>query len=68
MRPLLENVQRDLRVTLQAQKAEMGFNLAGLNVAGRRVAEISENEYVDNNMINERATTEGKKRAFINVA
>ncbi|KAF7508233.1 hypothetical protein GJ744_009530 [Endocarpon pusillum] len=68
MRPLLEDVRRNLRVILQAQKAEMGFNLAGLKMAGRRVAQIGENEYVDHDMINARVTTEVKKRAFVNVA
>lgn len=68
MRPLLEDVRRDLRVTLQAQRSEMGFNLAGLRVAGRRVGEVSENEYIDEDLLYKREATHGKKRAFINVA
>ena len=68
MRPLLEEVRRKLRVTLQIQKCEMGFNLAGLRIAGRRVEEIGENEYVDEDLLRTKETTQGKKRAFINVA
>lgn len=68
MRPLLEDVQRNLRIVLQAQKAEMGFNLAGLRVAGRRVGEIGEHEYVDEDLLNSKGATQGKKRAFINIA
>lgn len=67
MRPLLEKVRRDLRVTLQTQKGELGFNLAGLRIAGRRVGEIGENDYVDEDSLNVEVT-QGKKRAFINVA
>lgn len=67
MRPLLEDVRRNLRAVLQAQKGEMGFNLAGLGIAGRRVGEIGENEYVDDDLINAKEATQSKKRAFINV-
>ncbi len=68
VRPLLEDVRRHLRATLRAQKGEIGFNLAGLRVAGRRVEEIGEDEYVDEDLVNTRDTKSGKKRAFINVA
>jgi U3 small nucleolar RNA-associated protein 12 len=68
MKPLLEEVRRNLRAVLQAQKGEMGFNLAGLRIAGRRVAEIGENEYVDEEVFNTKEGPQGKKRAFVNVA
>jgi U3 small nucleolar RNA-associated protein 12 len=68
MRPFLEDVRQNLRVTLKVQKSEMGFNLAGLRVARRRVGEIGENEYVDEDLVNRKETTNGKKRAFVNVA
>jgi U3 small nucleolar RNA-associated protein 12 len=67
MRPLLEDVGRKLRATLQDQKGEMGFNLAGLRVAGRRVGEIGENEYVDEHLASE-SEKQSKKRGFINIA
>lgn len=68
MRPLLVDVRQNLRITLKVQKEEMGFNLAGLRVAGRRVEGLGENEYVDEDIFDEVATTHGKKRAFVNVA
>jgi U3 small nucleolar RNA-associated protein 12 len=68
MRPLLEEVRRNLRAVLKAQKGEMGFNLAGLRIAGRRVAEIGENEYVYEETLNMKESAQGKKRAFVNVA
>jgi U3 small nucleolar RNA-associated protein 12 len=68
MRPLLEDVRKNLRVTLQAQKGEIGFNLAGLRVAGRRIEKIGEDEYVDDDLVNGKETSRGKKRAFVNVA
>ena len=68
IRPFLEDVRQNLRVTLQAQRGEMGYNLAGLRVAGRRVGEIGEKEYVDEDLLNANETTLVRKRAFINVA
>jgi U3 small nucleolar RNA-associated protein 12 len=68
MRPLLEEVRRNLRAVLKAQKREMGFNLAGLRVSGRRVAEVGENEYVDEETLITKESTHGKKRAFVTVA
>jgi len=68
MRPLLEEVRRNLRAVLKVQKLEMGFNLAGLRIAGRRVAGVSENEYVDEETLHTKESAQGKKRAFITVA
>jgi U3 small nucleolar RNA-associated protein 12 len=68
MRPLLEEVRRNLQITLQLQKGETGFNLAGLRVAGRRVGEVGENEYVDEEILDGKEVMHGKKRAFINIA
>lgn len=68
VRPLLEDVRRNLRAILQEQKSEMGFNLAGLRVTWRRVAEAGENDFVDPELEKEKERTQGKKRAFVNVA
>ncbi|KAL9106440.1 MAG: hypothetical protein Q9227_008528 [Pyrenula ochraceoflavens] len=71
MRPLLEEVRDRLRGTLQAQKREVGFNLAGLKILGRKAEETGDKDYVDLDAWereNDRDATRGKKRAFVNVA
>jgi U3 small nucleolar RNA-associated protein 12 len=68
VRPLLEDVRRNLRLALHAQKGEIGINLAGLRVAGRCVQEIGENEYVDVDPVSEKERAQNNKRTFVNVA
>lgn len=70
MRPMLEDVRNKLRQTLTFQKHELGFNLAGLRVLGRRVNELGESEYVDEAKWDEAEASKGrgKKRTFVNVA
>ncbi|KAJ9500683.1 beta transducin [Exophiala xenobiotica] len=70
LRVALEEVRDRLRQTLQKQKHDLGFNLAGLRVLGRRVRELGETDYVDestwqDNQVN---MTRGTKRGFITVA
>jgi U3 small nucleolar RNA-associated protein 12 len=77
----LEDVREKLRRTLTRQRAEMGFNLAGLRVLGRRVADAAgESEFVDEEdeawakRVEQRqgngvvGVGRGKKREFVNVA
>ncbi|KAJ9610028.1 beta transducin [Cladophialophora chaetospira] len=72
MKGVLEDVRGKLRTTLMRQKGEMGFNLAGLRVLGRRVREVSgESEFVDEEswMKDESAKgKKGRKREFVNIA
>jgi U3 small nucleolar RNA-associated protein 12 len=71
----LEVVKAELRRQLKREKEELGFNLAGLRVLGRRVGdEVGEKRFVDS------AESEvdgvdgtgkgngGRKRAFVNIA
>ena len=66
----LEGVRVELRGTLRRMKDELGFNLAGLRVLGRRVGEANEVEggFVDGESVEEENVGKGKKRAFVNVA
>jgi U3 small nucleolar RNA-associated protein 12 len=71
----LETVQAELRRRLKREKEELGFNLAGLRVLGRRVAsEIGEKGLVDSavgevdGVDGASRGTGGKKRAFLNIA
>ncbi|RMD39422.1 hypothetical protein DV735_g5707, partial [Chaetothyriales sp. CBS 134920] len=76
MRNELEELRQNLRKTLEHRRRELGFNLAGLRVLGRRVEEMGmEREFVDDNLLDldEGAATSRKrgrpkKRAFVNVA
>ncbi|OAP60348.1 hypothetical protein AYL99_05350 [Fonsecaea erecta] len=74
MKGMLEEVRAQLRWTLMRQKGELGFNLAGLRVLGRRVREVAgESEYVDEATWQEAdgaaaGMTRGKKREFVNIA
>lgn len=72
MKSVLEDVRGKLRTTLMRQKGEMGFNLAGLRVLGRRVRDVSgESEFVDEEtwLKGERAQgKKGRKREFVNIA
>ena len=69
MKGVLEEVRGKLRTTLMRQKGEMGFNLAGLRVLGRRVREVSgESEFVDEETWKEESGKKGRKREFVNIA
>lgn len=74
LRVALEDVKVELRRTLKRQKDELGFNLAGLRVLGRRVSEAGESGFVDGEVdgvgegVVEKAGPKGKKRAFVNIA
>ncbi|EXJ66894.1 uncharacterized protein A1O5_10089 [Cladophialophora psammophila CBS 110553] len=74
MKGMLEEVRSKLRSTLMRQKGELGFNLAGLRVLGRRVREVAgETEYVDEETWQEGdaaapGMARGKKREFVNIA
>jgi U3 small nucleolar RNA-associated protein 12 len=71
LKGMLEEVREKLRATLTRQKGELGFNLAGLRVLGRRVKEVGFSDYVDEDLWerNEQAAaSRGKKRGFVNIA
>ncbi|KIV90442.1 hypothetical protein PV10_07749 [Exophiala mesophila] len=70
MKLMLEGVRDQLRRTVQKQKHDLGFNLAGLRILGRRLGELDQSEYVDEaKWIQEESTSSrGKKRGFVNVA
>lgn len=71
MRSMLEQVRDNLRHTLQKQQHDLGFNLAGLRVLGRRVRELGESDYVDESTWQDSAESNvnrGKKREFVNIA
>lgn len=70
MRELLDGVREDLRRALQGQKDEMGFNLAALRFVGRRIGEISQGDYIDEQRWDEEEERgKGtKKRGFIDIA
>ena len=71
MRPLLENIRTNLRRTLTEMKKEYGYNLAGLRIIGRKVADLEgEKEYIDLDAMSagNSSATKGKKRGFVSVA
>ncbi|KAL6249059.1 beta transducin [Rhinocladiella similis] len=70
LRVTLEEIRDRLRATLQKQKHDLGFNLAGLRVMGRRVRELGESDYVDEStwLDTQVTATRGTKRGFITVA
>lgn len=71
MRVMLEELRHQLRQTLQRQKHDLGFNLAGLRVLGRRVRELGESDYVDESTwqdLQQANMARGVKRGFVNVA
>jgi U3 small nucleolar RNA-associated protein 12 len=77
LRKVLEDVRVELRRRLKREKEELGFNLAGVRVLGRRVAdEVGEREFVDWRADGGGLAAVGglaamatgtKKRAFVNV-
>ncbi|KAK4940154.1 beta transducin [Elasticomyces elasticus] len=66
----LEEVRNRLRHTLQKHKHDLGFNLAGLRVLGRRARELGESDYVDEATWQDSAVNmaRGTKRGFVTVA
>ena len=71
LRPMLDGIREQLRGALQAQKDEMGFNLAALQFVGRRMEEMSTKQYVDEKLWEEEMVVIGKgkkKRGFVDVA
>lgn len=72
MRPMLDDIRQHLRMALQRQKDEMGFNLAALRFVGDKVRENGTKEYVDEavwELEEEETIGKGrKKRGFVDVA
>ena len=70
MRTTLDEIREQLRSALQAQKDEMGFNIAALKFVGRRIEEMGGTEYVDEKVWDEEdiAGKGRKKRGFVDVA
>lgn len=71
MKVMLEEVRDKLRTTIQGQKHDLGFNLAGLRVLRRRVHDLGESDYVDQETWDDNRQSgvpRGKKRGFLNVA
>lgn len=71
MRPKMEQVRDNLRETLRKQKQELGFNLAGLRILGRKVEGLGDKEYyVDDKVLDayDEHRSKGQKRAFANIA
>ena len=69
MRATLDEIREQLRTALQAQKDEIGFNLAALRFVGRRIGEVGRTEYVDEKAWEEEEEI-GKgrnKRAFVDI-
>lgn len=66
MRVDLEKLRAKLRAGLERSRREMGFNLAGLRVIGRRMADDALG-FVDGEE-DEVPEVKGKKRSFVNVA
>jgi U3 small nucleolar RNA-associated protein 12 len=71
----LEVVKAELRRQLKREKEELGFNLAGLRVLGRRVGdEVGEKRFVDSaegevdGVDGTGKGNGGRKRAFVNIA
>ncbi len=70
IRTTLDEIREQLRAALQAQKNEMGFNLAALRFVGRRIGDMGRTTYVDEEVWDdEEEVAKGrKKRGFMNVA
>ena len=76
MRNELEILREKLRGTLDARRQEVGFNLAGLRVLGRKIGEMEDDRgWIDDVDVNGDILDEGKeskkngvKRTFVNVA
>lgn len=70
MRVLLDGVRGELRATLQDQKDEMGFNLAALQYVGRKIGELGQGDYVDEEAWKEddELGKGSKKRGFVDLA
>ena len=68
MRTTLDEVRAQMRQALQAQKDDIGFNLAALRFVGRRISEMGSIEYVDEKDWGEEELSKGrKKRVFVDI-
>ena len=72
MRPMLDDIRQQLRMALQRQKDEMGFNLAALRFVENKVRANGMKHYVDEAVWeqeeDETARKGRKKRGFVHVA
>jgi U3 small nucleolar RNA-associated protein 12 len=78
MRGELEDLRNKLRRLLEARRKEVGFNLAGLRMLGRRMEEVEgekgwvdeiEDEALSGTVeVKGKGKTKGVKRSFVNVA
>ena len=70
MRMTLDDIRERLRDALQAQKDEIGFNLAALRYVGREINDVRSKQYVDEKIWDEEDVVgKGrKKRGFIDMA
>ena len=68
-RALLDGIRAELRLSLEKQKDELGFNLAALRFVGRQIGENGKSEFVDGDLLEEEDVAKGKKkRGFIDIA
>jgi U3 small nucleolar RNA-associated protein 12 len=73
MRNELEDLRQKLRGTLNGRRKEVGFNLAGLRILGRKLGEIEDDRgWIDDVDVkgaeSEEQRKKGAKRTFVNVA
>jgi U3 small nucleolar RNA-associated protein 12 len=69
MRPMLDGIRESLRRVLAKQKNEMGFNFAALKFMDVQLRDRESKDYVDETLLLEqKRTTKGKKRVFVNVS
>ena len=70
MRPMLDGIRSTLRLALQQQKDEMGFNMAALRFVEGQARDKSTRNYVDEEVWEERGKADmgRKKRVFVEVA
>ena len=68
MRLMLDGIRGNLRKSLQAQKDQMGFNLAALRVVSTQVKDRGTKEYVDEETWEDNDTQGQRKRGFVHVS
>ena len=70
MRPMLDGIRSNLRIALQQQKDEMGFNMAALRFVANQVRDKGTKDYVDEEVWEDRENAEKgrRKRVFVEVA
>lgn len=67
MRLMLDSIRGSLRMSLQRQKDEMGYNLAALKVVGMQVKEKGVKDYVDEETWDDGEKSQ-RKRGFVQVS